>query len=121
MQEPCQGSPGDRLKKGLKGKGAVTKRKGWRGTNNGPASRTLIIPDPWIERGKKHVLMDILLLCIIAVARGVESIENIPFFAETRLGWLKNYHPAQRYPQRRYPSAGSGPDDSKKFEESFFL
>ncbi|MDR2479912.1 MAG: transposase family protein, partial [Treponema sp.] len=42
-----------------------------------------IIPDPRIERGKKHLLVDILLLCIIATVCGVESVEDIHFFGET--------------------------------------
>jgi hypothetical protein len=50
-----------------------------------------IIQDPRIERGKKHLLVDILLLCIIAMVCGVESVEDIHFFGETRLNWLKDY------------------------------
>jgi len=50
-----------------------------------------IIPDPRIERCKKHYLTDILLLCIIAMVCGVESIENITFFGITHLQWLKQY------------------------------
>ncbi|MDR2482173.1 MAG: transposase family protein [Treponema sp.] len=49
-----------------------------------------IIPDPRIERGKKHLLADILLLCIIAMVCGVESVEDIHFFGETHLNWLKD-------------------------------
>ena len=50
-----------------------------------------IIPDPRIERCKKHLLTDILLLCIIAMACGVECIEDIYFFGVTHLQWLKQY------------------------------
>jgi hypothetical protein len=50
-----------------------------------------IIPDPRIERRKKHLLVDILLLCIIALVCGVEDIENIAFFGVTRLSWLNRY------------------------------
>jgi hypothetical protein len=50
-----------------------------------------IIRDPRIERGKKHLLVDILRLCIIAMVCGVEDIENIAFFGITHIQWLKNY------------------------------
>ena len=50
-----------------------------------------IIPDPRIERCKKHLLTDILLLCIIAMVCGVECIEDINFFGITHLKWLKQY------------------------------
>ena len=38
-----------------------------------------IIPDPRIERCKKHKLVDILLLCIISMVCKVESVEEISF------------------------------------------
>jgi hypothetical protein len=38
-----------------------------------------IIPDPRIERCKKHLLADILLVCIISMVRGVESVEGMVF------------------------------------------
>ena len=50
-----------------------------------------IIPDPRIERCKKHRLTDILLLCIIAMVCGVECIEDITFFGITHMQWLKQY------------------------------
>jgi len=50
-----------------------------------------IIPDPRIERCKKHLLTDILLLCIIAMTCGVESVETITFFGITHIQWLKQY------------------------------
>ena len=50
-----------------------------------------IIPDPRIERCKKHLLTDILLLCIIAMVCKVESVEDIPFFGSAHLNWLKKY------------------------------
>jgi hypothetical protein len=48
-----------------------------------------IIPDPRIDRCKKHLLADILLLCIIAMVCDVESVENIKFFGITHIQWLK--------------------------------
>jgi hypothetical protein len=41
-----------------------------------------LIPDPRIDRCKKHNLVDILLLCIIAIVCGVESEV---FFGKTHL------------------------------------
>ena len=38
-----------------------------------------IIPAPRIERRKKHLLVDFLLLCIIAMVCGVQSVEDINF------------------------------------------
>jgi hypothetical protein len=49
------------------------------------------IPDPRIDRCKKHNLVDILLLYIIAVLCGVENVEDIVFFGETREDWLRKY------------------------------
>ena len=49
------------------------------------------IPDPRIERCKKHLLMDILLLCIIAMVCGVQTVEDIVFFGITHIKWLKQY------------------------------
>ena len=79
-----------------------------------------IIPDPRIERCKKHLLVDILLLCIIGMVCGVESIEDITFFGTTHLSWLKQYLTLPH----GIPSADTilrvlGRIDYKKFEECF--
>jgi hypothetical protein len=50
-----------------------------------------IIPDPRINRCKKHLLTDILLLCIIAMLCGVQSVEDIAFFVITHINRLKQY------------------------------
>jgi predicted transposase YbfD/YdcC len=50
-----------------------------------------IIPDPRIERCKKHLLVDILLLCIVAMVCGVETVEDINFFVIIHIQWLKQY------------------------------
>jgi predicted transposase YbfD/YdcC len=50
-----------------------------------------IIPYPRIERCKKHLLTDILLLCIIAMVCAVESVEDTAFFGITHIQWLKQY------------------------------
>jgi hypothetical protein len=49
------------------------------------------MPSFRIDRCKKHNLVDILLLCIIALVCGVESVEDIVFFGETHQAWLKKY------------------------------
>lgn len=48
------------------------------------------ITDPRIERCKKHVLIDILLLAISAVLSGAEGWEDIEDFGHLKLDWLKN-------------------------------
>ena len=78
------------------------------------------IPDPRIERRKKHLLVDILLLCIIAMVCRVETVEDIVFFGVTHLAWLKQYLSLPN----GIPSADTilrvlARIDSKKFEESF--
>jgi hypothetical protein len=59
--------------------------------NNGHTYRNALIPDPRIDKCKKHNLVDILLLCIIALVCGVENVEDIVFFWETHQAWLKKY------------------------------
>lgn len=80
----------------------------------------VIIPEPRIERCKKHQLTDILLLCIIAMVSGVETIEDINFFGITHLKWLKQYLSLPN----GIPSADTilrvlARIDHKKFEECF--
>ena len=79
-----------------------------------------IIPDPRIERGKEHRLVDILLLCIIAMVCGVQSVEDINCFGETHIRWLKDYLALPH----GIPSADTilrvlARIDSEKFEEWF--
>ncbi len=47
------------------------------------------IPDPRIERCKKHLLEDIILLTIISVICGAESWESIEHFGKSRKEFLK--------------------------------
>ena len=49
------------------------------------------ITDPRIERCKKHVLIDILLLAISAVISGAQGWEDIEDFGHLKLDWLKRY------------------------------
>ncbi len=51
------------------------------------------IPDPRVERCKRHALMDILFLFISAVLCGAEGWEDIEDFGHARLDWLKKYFP----------------------------
>jgi hypothetical protein len=49
------------------------------------------IPDPRIDWCKKHNLVDILLLCIIAMVCGMKNVEDIVFFGETHEERLRKY------------------------------
>lgn len=49
------------------------------------------IPDPRIERCKRHELLDILFLSISAVLCGAEGWEEIEDFGVARLEWLRRY------------------------------
>lgn len=51
------------------------------------------IPDPRIERCKRHELLDILFLSISAVLCGAEGWEEIEDFGRARLAWLQGYFP----------------------------
>lgn len=51
------------------------------------------IPEPRIERCKRHELMDILFLSISAVLCGAEGWEEIEDFGHARLDWLRQYFP----------------------------
>jgi hypothetical protein len=64
--------------------------------------------------------VDILLLCIIAMTCGVESVEDMVFFGETHQGWLKKYLALPN----GIPSADTilrvlGRIDHRKFEACF--
>jgi predicted transposase YbfD/YdcC len=79
-----------------------------------------IIPDPRMERCKKHQLVDILLLCIVAMVCGVETVEDIHFFGITHMHWLRQYLALPH----GIPSADTilrvlARIDHKKFEECF--
>ena len=49
------------------------------------------ISNPYIERCKKHELLDILLLAISAVLSGAEGWEDIEDFRHLKLDWLNRY------------------------------
>lgn len=48
------------------------------------------IPDPRINRNKKHNLTDIIVLSILAVICGAESYDSIEEFGKARIDFLKN-------------------------------
>ena len=49
------------------------------------------IPNPRIHRCKKHNLVDILLLCSIAMVCGMDNGEDIGSFGETHEDRLRKY------------------------------
>jgi len=49
------------------------------------------LPDPRIDRTKKHRLDDILVIALCAVICGADSFEEIERFGEAREGWLRRF------------------------------
>ena len=49
------------------------------------------LPDPRVERGKKHRLSDILVIAICAVVCGADSFEEVERFGKAREGWLRRF------------------------------
>ncbi len=49
------------------------------------------IPDPRIERTKKHRLDDILMIALIGIIGGATSFETIHAFAQCREAWLRTF------------------------------
>lgn len=49
------------------------------------------LPDPRIERHKKHMLMDILVLTLCAVICGASSWESIEDYGHRQQAWLKTF------------------------------
>jgi hypothetical protein len=49
------------------------------------------IPDHRINRNKKHLLFDIIILAILAVICGAESWDSIELFGKTKLSFLKTF------------------------------
>jgi len=50
-----------------------------------------VIPDPRIERCKKHTLLDILFLTVSAVLSGAQGWEAIEDFGRAKLEWLRRF------------------------------
>ena len=49
------------------------------------------VPDPRVERGKEHDLVDILVIALCAILCGRDSFYDMEEFAEIRLPWLKTF------------------------------
>ena len=51
------------------------------------------LEDPRIERNKRHLLMDIVILVICAVISGADGWEAIEQFGKEKLKWLRRFAP----------------------------
>jgi predicted transposase YbfD/YdcC len=49
------------------------------------------LPDPRVDRTKKHALADILVIALCAVICGADSWEEVEAFGEAKEGWLKRF------------------------------
>jgi predicted transposase YbfD/YdcC len=49
------------------------------------------LPDPRVDRTKRHRLDDILVITLCAVVCGADSFEEIERFGKSRLAWLKGF------------------------------
>jgi predicted transposase YbfD/YdcC len=49
------------------------------------------LPDPRVDRTKKHLLEDILAITLCAVVCGADSWEEVEAFGEAKQDWLKRY------------------------------
>lgn len=49
------------------------------------------IPDPRINRNKKHLLIDIILLSVLAVICGAESWDSIEMFGKSKIDFLRRF------------------------------
>jgi len=49
------------------------------------------LPDPRVNRGKKHNLLDIIILSILAVLSGAESYDSIALFGKENFAFLKQF------------------------------
>lgn len=49
------------------------------------------LPDPRVDRGKKHLLGDVLAVTLCAVIAGADSWEEVARFGRVRLAWLRTF------------------------------
>lgn len=49
------------------------------------------LPDPRVDRAKKHLLGDILVIALSAVICGANSWEEVETFGDAKEGWLKRF------------------------------
>jgi predicted transposase YbfD/YdcC len=51
----------------------------------------ITIADPRIERGKKHLLEDIIFIAIVSIICGADDWNEIEMFAELKIDWFRKY------------------------------
>ena len=51
------------------------------------------LPDPRVDRTKKHALADILVIALAATIAGAESFEAVAAFGKARRDWLARFLP----------------------------
>lgn len=51
------------------------------------------IPDPRRERGKKHLLEDIIFIAIVSILCGADDWNEIEMFADLKIDWLRKFSP----------------------------
>jgi hypothetical protein len=49
------------------------------------------LPDPRVDRTKKHLLGDILVIALAATVAGADSWEEVEAFGEAKVDWLKRF------------------------------
>ena len=49
------------------------------------------VPDPRIERTKRHQLLDIITIAICAVLCGADSWVDVEVFGQAKLTWLRTF------------------------------
>jgi predicted transposase YbfD/YdcC len=49
------------------------------------------LPDPRVDRTKKHLLCDILVIAVCAVVAGADSFEEVERFGRAKHDWLKRF------------------------------
>jgi hypothetical protein len=57
------------------------------------------IKDPWVDRHKKYMLLDIIVITLLAVVCGAEGWEDIERFGIAKKVWLKKF----LFLERGYP------------------
>jgi DDE_Tnp_1-associated len=59
----------------------------------GPSLRAhfVAVPDPRIDRTKRHQLLDIITIAICAVICGADSWIDVELFGQAKLDWLRTF------------------------------
>src|SRR5499427_3674529 len=50
-----------------------------------------LLEDPRIERTKKHLLLDILVIAVCTLLTGGEGFQDMEFFGKSKLPWLQTF------------------------------